>query len=139
MKDTAYPVRKAYNTLISGLGYTVYDFKAPDIASYPFVILGSQTSQSDNTKTNFGNRVTINLDINYSFDDGFGSRKPLDLMVDAILTALIPVPSETPITVTGFNVYSTKKIIDFDFDPNVNDEQTIYRRTITIEHLLEQV
>ena len=103
------------------------------------MILGSQTSQSDNTKTNFGNRVTINLDISYSFDDGFGSRKPLDLMVDAILTALIPAPSETPIAVTGFNVYSTKKIIDLDFDPNVNDEQTIYRRTITIEHLLEQV
>ena len=139
MKDTGYPVRKAYNTLISGLGYTVYDSKAPDNASYPFVILGSQTSRSENTKTSFDNRVTINIDVNYSFDDGFGSRKPLDLIVNAILTALIPAPSETSITVEGFSVYSTKKIIDFDFDPNVNDEQTIYRRTITIEHLLEQI
>lgn len=139
MKDTAYPTRKAYNTLISGLGYTVYDSKAPDNASYPFVILGSQTSQSENTKTSFDNRVTINLDINYSFDDGFGSRKPLDLIVDAILTALLPSPSETPITITGFNIYSTKKIIDFDFEPTVNDTQTIFRRVITIEHLLEQI
>ena len=139
MKDTGYPVRKAYSTLIDGLGYTVFDSKAPDNASYPFVILGSQTSQSENTKTSFDNRVTINLDINYSFDDGFGSRKPLDLIVDAILTALISTPGETSILITGFNIYSTKKIIDFDFDPNVNDEQTIYRRVITIEHLLEQV
>lgn len=139
MKDTAYPTRKAYNTLISGLGYTVYDSKAPDNAIYPFVILGSQTSQSENTKTSFDNRVTINIDVNHSFDDGFGSRKPLDIIVDAILTALLPSPSETPITITGFNIYSTKKIIDFDFDPIVNDTQTIYRRVITIEHLLEQV
>lgn len=138
MKDTGYPVRKAYSTLISGLGYTVYDFKAPDNASYPYVILGSQTSQSENTKTSFDNRVTINIDINYSFDDGFGSRKPLDLMVDAILTALITGPGETSISITGFNIYSTKKIIDFDFDPLVSDTQIIYRRVITIEHLLEQ-
>lgn len=139
MKDTACPTRKAYNTLISGLGYTVYDSKAPDNATYPFIILGSQTSQSENTKTSFDNRVTINIDVNYSFDDDFGGRKPLDLIVDAILTAVLPSPSETPISATGFNVYSTKKIIDFDFDPIVNDTQTIYRRVITIEHLIEQV
>lgn len=139
MKDTAYPTRKAYNTLISGLGFSVYDSKAPDNASYPFVILGSQTSNSENTKTSFDNRVTINIDINYSFDDGFGSRKPLDLIVNSILEALIPSPGQTSISITGFNIYSTKKIIDFDFDPNVNDTQTIYRRVITIEHLLEQI
>jgi hypothetical protein len=139
MKDTAYPIRKAYYTLISGLGYDVYDSKAPDNASYPFIILGSQTSQSENTKSSFDNRVTINIDVNYSFDDDFGGRKPLDLIVDAILTAVLSSPSETPISATGFNVYSTKKIIDFDFDPIVNDTQTIYRRVITIEHLIEQV
>ncbi len=138
MKDTGYPVRKAYNTLISGLGYMVYDFKAPDNAVYPYVILGSQTSQSENTKSSFDNRVTINIDINYSFDDGFGSRKPLDLMVDAILTAAMPQVGVSGVSVTGFTVYSTKKVIDFDFEPNVSDTQTIYRRTITIEHLLEQ-
>jgi len=139
MKDTAYPTRKAYNTLISGLGYTVYDSKAPDNASYPFVILGSQTSQSENTKSSFDNRVTINIDVTASFDDGYGSRKPLDLIVDAILTAAMPQVGVSGVTVTGFVIYSIRKVIDFDFEPLVSDTQTIYRRVITIEHLLEQV
>jgi len=139
MKDTSYPVRKAYNTLISGLGYTVYDFKAPDNAVFPYIILGSQTSQSESTKSSFDNRVTINIDVVTSFDDSYGSRKPLDLIIDTILTAAMPQVGVSGVTVTGFLIYSTKKVIDFDFEPIVSDTQTIYRRVITIEHLLEQI
>jgi len=139
MKDTSFPLRRAYNTLITGLGYTSFDLKAPDNTPKPYVILGSQTSQSEDDKDRFNNRCTINLDIITSFDDQYTGRKGLDLMVDAILSAALPAPGQTPISLSGFNIYSSKKIIDFDFPPVQNDTQTILRRIITIEHLLEQL
>jgi hypothetical protein len=138
MKDTAYPVRKAYYTLLSGLGYTVFDSKAPDAASKPYVILGSQTSNSENTKTSFDNRVTINIDIVTAYIDGFGGRKDLDLIVDVILQAAIPQAGQSGVSVTGFNIVSTKKLTDYTFEPQVQIAQTIYRKVIIIEHLLEQ-
>ena len=139
MKDTAYPIRKAYFTLISGLGYSVYDSKAPDNASKPYVILASQTSQDESNKSTFNNRVTINIDVITAFNDGFGGRKSLDLIVDAILTAAIPQPHKAGITVSGFNIFGTQKTMDMDFDPYISDTQTVYRRVITIEHLLQQI
>lgn len=139
MKDTSYPIRKAYYALITGLGYTCFDFQATDNATKPYVILSSQTSQSENTKSSFDNRATINIDIVTSFDDGFGGRKALDLIVNAILEAVIPTPSTTGITVAGFNIYSTKKLIDFDLPPLQQSTQTFFRRIITFEHLIEQV
>ena len=139
MKDTAYPVRKAYFTLLSGLGYTVFDSKAPDTAIKPYIILGSQTANSENTKTSFDNRVTINIDIVTSYIDGFGGRKDLDLIVDNVLQAAIPQAGQSGVTVTGFNIVSTKKLTDYSFEPLVQIAQTIYRKVIIIEHLLEQV
>lgn len=139
MKDTSYPIRKAYYALITGLGYTCFDFQATDNAVKPYVILSSQTSQSEGTKNRFGNRATINIDIVTSFDDGYGGRKVLDLMVDAILQAVMPSQGTTAITATGFNIYSTKKLIDFDFPPLQQSTQTIFRRVITFEHLIEEV
>ena len=139
MKDTSYPIRKAYYALITGLGYTCFDSKATVNAVAPYVILGSQTSQSDGTKNRFGNRITINIDIVASYDDDFGGRKALDLIVDAILQAVMPSQGETAITATGFNVFSTKKLIDYDFEPLVQSTQTIFRRIITFEHLIEEI
>ena len=139
MKDTSYPIRKAYNALLTELGYTCFDFKATDNATKPYVILSSQTSNSDNTKNTFGNIATINLDIVVSFIDGFGGRKQLDEIVDAILQAILPTPDALIIQAEGFNIYSTKKVIDFDFEPLAQQTQTIYRRIITFEHLIEQL
>jgi hypothetical protein len=51
----------------------------------------------------------------------------------------MPQVGVSGVSITGFNIYSVKKLIDFDFEPLVSDTQTIYRRAITIEHLLEQV
>jgi hypothetical protein len=139
MKDTAYPVRKAYYTLLNGLGYTVFDSKAPDTANKPYIILGSQTSNSENTKTSFDNRVTINIDIVMAYIDGFGGRKDLDLIVDNILDAAIPQAGQSGLTITSFNIVSTKKLTDYSFEPLIQTAQTIYRKVIIIEHLLEQV
>jgi hypothetical protein len=138
MKDTSYPIRKAYYALITGLGYTCFDFKASDTAVKPYVILSSQTSQSEGTKNRFGSRATINIDIITSFDDGFGGRKGLDLIVNNILQAVMPSPGETAILCEGFNIYSIKKLIDFDFEPLQQSTQTIFRRIITFEHLIEE-
>ena len=139
MKDTGYPVRKAYNSLLTGLGFTCFDQKATDRAEKPYIILGSQTSQSEGTKTTFDNRVTISLDIVTSFIDGYGGRKSLDQIMDTILLAAIPLPGQSGVTIAGFNIYSTKKFMDYDFDPLELETQTIYRRIVTIEHLLEQL
>lgn len=139
MKDTSYPIRKAYNALLTGLGYTCFDYKATDNATKPYIILSSQTSSSDNTKNSFGNIATINLDIVTSFQDGYGGRKGLDEMVNNILEAVLPSPDANVIQATGFNVYSTKKVIDYDIEPLPQETQTIYRRIITFEHLIEQL
>jgi hypothetical protein len=139
MKDTSYPIRKAYFALLNGLGYTCFDFKATDSAVKPYIILSSQTSSGNNTKNTFGNVATINLDIVTSFIDGFGGRKGLDEITDDILQAVLPTPSATVIQAAGFNIYSTKKLIDFDFEPLEQETQTIYRRVITFEHLVEQL
>ncbi len=139
MKDTSLPIRKAYYALLTELGYTCFDFKATDTATKPYIILSSQTSSSDNTKNSFGNIATINLDIVTSFEDGFGGRKGLDEIVNDILEAVLPTPDATVIQATGFNIYSTKKVIDFDFEPLQQETQTIYRRIITFEHLVEQL
>lgn len=139
MKDTALPTRKAYYAAISALGYNVFDLRAPDTATKPYIILGTQTNISENTKTSFDNRVSINIDIINSFDDSFGGRKPVDLIATEILEAINPAPGQSSLNITGFNVLSTSIVADFTFEPNFSDTETIYRRVITIEHLLEQV
>jgi len=138
MKDTGLPVRTAYTTLLKGLGFNCYDYKAPDSATVPYIILGSQNQQPEDTKNRFGYRSTINLDFVMSFKDQYGGRKQLDLMVNTVLEALKPEPGQVGISVTGFSIYGTTIPMQFDFPPEVENTQTIYRRVITIEHLLEQ-
>lgn len=138
MKDTGLPVRAAYNTFLTGLGYNCYDYQAPDSAQVPYIILGAQTSQEQNTKNKFGHIVSINLIFTNSFIDQFGGRKALDQMVNTVLASLKPNPGEVGILISGFSIYGTNVIMSFDFPPEQEKTQTIYRRVVTIEHLLEQ-
>jgi hypothetical protein len=138
MKDTTYPLRKAYYSLISGLGYDCYDTKVPNNVNKPYIILGTQTSVEESTKNTFNYRCSITLDIYSGFTDFYSSRKGLDTIVNNILTALITSPGNCSFTLTDFDIFGTKKVIDNDFDPIVTDTQTIFRKVIIIEHLLKQ-
>lgn len=139
MKDTGLPIRTAYTTFIKGLGYNCYDYKAPDNASTPFIILGSQTQQEENVKNKFGYRSSINLDFTISFPDQWQGRKQLDQMVNTVLESLKPAPGQVGVSISGFNIYGTNILTGYDFPPEQDNAQTIYRKVLTIEHLLEQL
>lgn len=138
MKDLSYPIRKAYYQAISSLGYGCYDSKAPNDAILPFVILGVQNNVDESTKTSFNNRCTINLDLYASNTEQYSARKVLDNMVNTIMSSIMPAPYATSLSIQGFNIFGTKKVIDNDFDPIVTDEQTILRKIIVIEHLIQE-
>lgn len=107
-------------------------------AEAPYIIIDSILPTSNNTKDGFFYEVTVDLLIYQTYKGDFGGRELTDRIVDAIQQLVIPSPGKSGVTADGFNVYMAKQAgsnDEFDY----SDLNRIYRKRLTIEHLVQQL
>lgn len=144
MKDAGFALAVAYTNLLANLTYEgktvgVYSLQAPNNATAPFyVIIGPWVAQKSNTKTGFGQKGEINLDVVTRSGAGAVSKKPASDIADLITALITPEPGKTGLTVAGFGQVVT--IIDGVRDMSqLSTTDTLVRKIITISHHLNQV
>lgn len=142
MKDVVLPLRIGYvgvlqNMVVGENTLGVYDMIAPSDAQEPYIIIQGISPISNNTKTDFGYDVTVDLLVYSRTDGDFGGREETDLITNKILELLIPTPGKSAVQAAGFNVISAKLVaIEPEFD--IENTGRKYRNRITIEHIAWQ-
>lgn len=149
MKDVVKPLRTGYFELLTGITdpnnklyfndklVGVYDSRAPYPAKTPYVILSDISVISENTKTSFGNEVTVNLLVYTTFEGDFGGREDAEDICNQILEMVIPRPGWSGVQLEDFNV-SSAVLIGMDDEDSYSDTKYTYRKRITIQHLVWQ-
>jgi hypothetical protein len=143
VKDIVLPLRRGYYALLNGIdvdGKTVnlYDMVASYEVEAPYIIIESILPTSNNTKDGFYYVVTVDLLIYATYKGDFGGRELTDKIVNAIQQLVIPTPGKSGVSADGFHVYMAKQAgsnDEFDY----SDIQRIYRKRLTIEHLVQQL
>ncbi|MBO0947523.1 tail completion protein gp17 [Fibrella forsythiae] len=140
MIDPGPALQAAYIALLTGfkvdgVSIPVYDSLAPDKAAAPYIILTRSDTRSDSTKTSFGHKLTVTLDVVTRFAPGPVSSLPAERIVAALLTLLFPAPRVCPLTVAGFVLWlysfqGTKPLT------TRTPTDTLIRRLVTINHQL---
>lgn len=149
MKDVVKPLRTGYFELLTGITdpnnklyfndkpVGVFDSRAPHPAKTPYVILSDISTISENTKTSFGNEVTVNLLVYTTFEGDFGGREDAEDICNQILEMIIPRPGWSGVQLEDFNV-SSAVLIGMDDEDSYSDTKYTYRKRITIQHLVWQ-
>lgn len=145
MKDVVKPLRTGYYELLTGITdpdnklyfddkpVGVFDSRAPFPAKTPYVILSDISTISDNTKSSFGNEVTVNLLVYTTFEGDFGGREDAEDICNQILEMVIPRPGWSGVQLEDFTV-SMAKLIGMDDEDSYSDTKYTYRKRITIQH-----
>ena len=150
MKDVVKPLRTGYFKLLTGITdpnnklyfndkpVEVFDSIAPHPKKTPYVILSDFSTISDNTKTSFGNEVTVNLLVYTTFEGDFGGREDAEDICNQILEMVIPTPSISGVQILPeFNV-SSAVLQNMDDEYSYGDTKYTYRKRITIQHMVWQ-
>jgi len=110
-------VRKAFLTLLAGIGTPVYETKVPKSVQPPpaqRVLISTQNnSQHDTSKCGHLWYHSILLDIISENDNGFSQRDKVDDILDTI-NQIIDVQAD--IAVDGFTLYNTQVVDIHDMD-----------------------
>lgn len=142
MKDIEEVIRTAYfnllnNISVSGKSIPFFDRKAPYGTQEPYVIWFGMAQVADNTKSSFGNEVSIDLLVYQSESGDWGGSKQVDQISNAITQKLTEYPGHNGISPVGIHVITTviRNISGEFIKTNTKDT---YRKRITIEHLIDQ-
>lgn len=84
-------VREAFKSVISGLGYAVYD-RGRKVMDMPHVIIGEQTEQQQGDQGEDGQIATIEIEVINAWSSDYGDRAKSDDIVNGIMSALITKP-----------------------------------------------
>lgn len=137
MIDTNYELRKAYYSVITGLGYPCYYQYAPETeTSSAYVILASINNTDTSTKSSIDTSTTIQVKI-YTKGVKGNSGSDADTMANAILGAIKPTPSGV-ISITGSQVLDTTIVSDLVQDYADERGYMYVDRFITIRHSIFQ-
>lgn len=142
MEDVELALRTAYFNLLNGIvvgGKSIpfYDGKAPYEAAEPYIIWSSCAQVDDNTKSEFGTVVTIDLMVYQSYFGDFGGMEEADAIAGAVTKAVMPSPGVHGPTPIGLQIVTTKLLgIHREFT-RLNTKDTYYKR-VTIRHMISQ-
>lgn len=142
MIDSGYWVRKGYydklngTVLLNSVAVSVYDTMAPNEASYPYIILSTQTAVDDSVKRCQGQEVTMLLDIVTGFT-GAVSRVPIDTISNQIFQLINPANMDFINTGPDLRVISTRLLSDTTM-AGQNDVYKTLRRLIRFGHKIHE-
>jgi len=134
--DVTKYVRQAYITLLTGLGYSVWDRFLPDILGTGlYIILADQQDSLQNNKCSNGHLHNILLDITHRTDDNSSG-----VVCDNVAEAITPIIlADGLVLASGLTLIqgSTRKLSDSTSD-GLGDVYRIYRRLIRFEHIIKE-
>ncbi|GAB3937427.1 tail completion protein gp17 [Larkinella terrae] len=144
MKDPATAIRTAYFSLLNGMTVggkliKLYDSVAPDNAVPPYLIIKSQQTLDESTKTGFGadHRITLASVARWTGDTA--GKKPAEEVANAALALIMPAPGAVGLPQQAeFHIYTAtwENGIDVQLDTKSG---TDYQRVFTIKHLVQEL
>lgn len=101
MTSSISAVREAFITAIQALGYAVYD-RQRKVNDYPYVVIGELTEVQRGDQGEFGQIVTVNVEIYNGWSSDYGDRNKADTINNEILTAVLTKPHT--LDILGFDM-----------------------------------
>lgn len=101
MKSAISSVRSSFIAAIQLLNYAVYD-RQRKINDYPYIVIGELTEVQQGDQGEFGQIVTINVEIYNGWSSDYGDRNLSDTIVNDIMNAIITKPHT--LQILGFDM-----------------------------------
>ena len=133
-------VRKAYfealnNTIVyKGQQVPCYDTFAPDNATFPYILIGSQTQADDKDNQDFNYITNITLDVVTARVAPYG-RLDADNIADEILQKVCLYPENYLVMDQGKIV--TAKLVNQNSVSLITDTEVVHRELLTIENWID--
>lgn len=140
MKDTSFPLRKAYETALSSITYNseavpCYYAELPfDQHPNYYIIFQPTSNTEDSTKQTHDTVSQMQVSI-FTKKDLYNSGDACDTIAGSVLNAIMPTPGFN-IEVDGFQVMNTKISSDIASEISMNAQVKFKDRTIIFSHLL---
>ncbi len=136
-----YELRRAYNTVLTGIVYNgnnvvVYDSFATDDVTTPYIIIGSFTSNDQRNKCDDVEDCAVVFQVISGHKQG--GRKDVDTITDLIFNSKDLLKVELEVLSVPFAVMDVYKINDFD-DVEQTATHKVYRRIVTLGHIITQL
>lgn len=142
MKEVQKPLRTAYiaalgSIVIDSVSIPVYDEFAPADAPSSYIIVTNQTDGQISNKQAFVSDCSITVDINTHFAPFLGGKALSERIAEAVLQIIIP-SNRAQLTVSGFQVVTTKKEQTLTFNENL-DTVWVFRKVIIFTHKIVEI
>ena len=130
-------IRKAYWTALNntitykGAPVPCYDTFAPNVAVFPYILIGNQTQEDDKDNTDYNYITTITLDVVTAAIAPYG-RLDADSIADSILQIVCLYPENYLALQVGKIV--TAKLIQQTSLSSITDTNVVHREIMTIEN-----
>lgn len=132
-------IRIGYANALSGISAPIYDaYAIPEQASYPYVLIGSQTNVQRVVKRNKTFDATVVIDIVTGSINTIGRGQSEDIAeeIESIITP--DTFTDINIEVNGYKIGDTLKIND-NYITSKNDVYYVYRKILTFKHIISKL
>lgn len=142
MKEAQKPLREAYiaalgSIVIDSAAIPVYDEFADDDAPANYIIISNQTDGQVSNKQAFISDCSITVDINTQFPPFLGGKELSERIAEEVLQIIIPA-NRDQLTVTGFQVVTTKKEQTLTFNENL-PTTWVFRKVLIFKHKVTEI
>jgi len=132
-------IRIGYASALSSISAPIYDaYAIPEQASYPYVLIGSQTNVQRVVKRTKIYDATVTVDIVTGSQETIGRSQSEDI-AEEIENIITPDTfTDLNIEANGYKIGDTIKISD-NYITSKNDVNYVYRKIITFKHIISKL
>lgn len=141
MKDVNWPIRKIYNTRLTGITYNsttvraFYQSAPDDITDSYYIVFGSVDNNDVSSKSNADTNTSMQVTI-HTFESKYNSGRAADDIAGSIFTALYPDPQATQpdMSADGLQIVTTRLTGDRTLPYNIQGSREYIDRVLTFTH-----
>lgn len=143
MRDTNWPIRKIYNTLLTGITYNsttvkAYYQKAPnDVVENYYIVFGSVDNNDVSSKSNANTDTVMQVTI-HTFESISNSGRAADSIAASIFSVIYPDPqaAKPDMSADGLQIVTTRLTGDRTLPYNILAANEYIDRILTFTHRL---
>lgn len=141
MKDVNWPLRKIYNTRLTGISYNsvtvraFYQAAPDDITDQNYIVFSSVDNNDVSSKSNADTDTSMQVVI-HTFESKYNSGRAADAIAGYIFTALYPDPqaAQPDMSADGLQIVTTKLTGDRTLPYNIQSATEYIDRILTFTH-----